>query len=288
MRRAWLALALAAAPARAQVDPGIAADRLVPAAGPTALIAVEGADLPPPDRTAAALAFGYLARPLAVANTFTSATVSHPVAAAATVDAAVELGLTRWLALGLGLPAVVWQRGDRLAGLGVSDADAERPLASYALGDVRLRAKLLLPGPARGLRIALVGILTLPAGGERDFAATSGPTFEPRLIAELARSYFAVAANLGVRFAPDRAVFASHFGDELDWGIGAIAGAWRLRGLVELAGAVGESTHPVEARAAARVLLPRGFAIDAGAGFALVSQPQSPEWRLFAVARWIR
>jgi hypothetical protein len=57
---------------------------------------------------------------------------------------------------------------------------------------------------------------------------------------------------------------------------------------LEFAGAVGESIHPTEARLAGRVLLPRGFAVDAGAGAALVAQPQAPQWRLFAVARWTR
>jgi hypothetical protein len=276
-----LALLLLARAAAAQ-DTGIAADRLQPAVGPTAFVGVEGADLPRPSGVAAALSIGAVDRPIALVNRETGATVSVPVASLGVLDGAAEVGLGR-IALGLGAPVTLWARGDRLAQLGVGD---ERPLGGTGqLGDVRLRAKAAL-GSAGRLRVALVGVFTVPGGGARDFAATSGPTFEPRLVAQLGVRFLVAAVNLGVRFAPERALFATRFGDELDFGVAAMAGLHRLRAIVELAGAVGDGARPVELRGALRWNAPRGFSLDAVGGAGLTADATAPRWRVAGVVRW--
>jgi hypothetical protein len=227
------------------------------------------------------VAFGYVARPIMIVDRTSGALVSRPVSAIGTVDAALEIGLWRRLAIGLGMPATLYARGDRLAGLGVGD---DRPLASPKLGDVRFRAKVAL-AETRSVRIAVAGIFTLPASGENDFAATAGPTFEPRLIADVTTSHVLFAAQVGVRFMPDRVLFGTHFGDELSFAIGATSG-WRwFRIVTELAGAVGEEVHPIEARGALRFLLPHALSVDAGAGGGLDRDPTAAQWRAFLILR---
>ncbi len=280
MRRGALVALLVAAPASA-ADTGIAADPFVAAPGPGALITVEGAEVPPPDSASATFALGYAANPLTLYNRVTGATVSHPVAGALAADVAAEVGLAPRLALGLGVPATLWARGDRLAAVGAGD---ERPLDGPHFGDVRLRAKLVLATGGR-VRAALVGALTLPGGGERDFAATDGPTFEPRLVVDAAFARVTVAARAGVRFASARSLFGTRFGDTLEWGAGAAGGFARARLVVEAAGAVGSDVHPLELRCALRFLLPLGLSVDAGAGAGLLRQPTEPAWRLFLILR---
>ncbi|MSP62170.1 MAG: hypothetical protein EXR72_17925 [Myxococcales bacterium] len=271
-----------ARPAAAQLDPGVVADRFVPAPGPSSLLAVEGGDFPAPGLSAGALSLGYVARPITIVNRVTGAVVSRPVSSLATADAAVEVGLTRHLAIGLGVPLIIAARGDRLAGLGSGE---ERPLAPLVFGDVRLRIKVRL-FDRRAVHLALAGIFTAPGGGERDFAATAGPTFEPRAAGDFASRWITVAAHVGYRFAPQRTFLATRFGGELDWGAGAVIGPWPLRAVVEVQGAVGVDVHPIELRGALRVVLPRGFSIDAGGGAGLVRDPTTPSWRAFAVARY--
>ena len=263
-------------------DTGIAADRFVPAIGPNAMISVEGGDAPAAGAVAMAASIGYLSQPITLVNRITGDLVSRPVRAAVDADLAVEIGLTHWLAIGLGVPLTLGSRGDRLAGL---DSGDERPLASPTLGDVRLRAKFHL-GDERGAwsyRFALLGILTAPAGGESDFAATSGPTLEPRLAASVAWHWLAVSADLGYRFAPARTLAGTNFGNELAGGIAASAGVWRVRAILEY---VASSAGPSELRGALRALLPRNVAIDAGIGGGLNHDAATPAWRAFVVVRY--
>lgn len=271
--------ALASSSARAQgIATGIAADRFVPAVGPGAMISVEGGGAPDAGEVAMAVSLGYLARPLTLGNRVTGEVVSRPVSAAVDGDLAAEVGLTRWLALGLGIPITLASRGQRLAGL---DSGDERPLASPSLGDVRLRAKLHVEAPW-GFRLALLAIVTAPAGGESDFAATSGPTIEPRFAGSYEWRWLALAVDVGYRFAASRTLATTRFGNELAGGLAASAGAWRLRGIVELSTAAGAS----ELRGALRAVLPRNCSVDVGAGAGLGHQPTTPEWRAFAILRY--
>jgi hypothetical protein len=283
---AVIAVLLCCTVARAQ-STGIAADRFVPGVGPATLVGGEGAEVTPPKQVALALSLGGVRDPLKLVLRDGSL-LSRPVRWQLATDLAAETGVWRRIAVGVGLPVVWWAAGDRLRGTGVDDA----PLGSPRAGDLRLRAKATLVGDptARGLHLAALVQVTIPLGGEHDFAATDGVTVEPRVIADVRLPRVALAAALGVRFAPERKLFQTSFGDELTWTVGAIVLALerrvRLHFIVEGAGAVGSSvgTRPVELRGAARLGV-RWFSLDLGAGAGVDADAGAPSWRVFAVAR---
>jgi hypothetical protein len=289
----WLAVAilLAAPGALAQTSTGIAADRFVPAVGPLSLFSVEGAPVTEAGALRWALSLGWVQDPITLRNDFTGALVTRPVSGQLSADLSMELGLwKRRLALSMGLPVVLSQSGDRLAGV---DADT-KPLASPAGGDFRARLKLALVGdPERaGLHVGVGLELTLPFGGERDFAATSTATVAPRLYGDARIGPVVLMANLGVRFAPDRTLFRTTFGDELLWSAGAGWAAFLTRRgfwgglLAEFAGAVGSGsgTRPAEFRSGVRAGY-RSLSLDLGAGLGLDTDATAPAWRIFAVVR---
>jgi hypothetical protein len=282
-----LVILMLTAPLRTEAaSTGIAVDRLVPAVGPIAMIGVEGADVTRFGQGALALSFGLVRDPIHL-ELPTGEILSRPVRWQASTDVSAEAGLWKnHLALAVGLPVVWWQAGDRLRGTGVD----ERPLASPAAGDLRLRIKAALLGNQR-VHVAALVQLTVPLGGEANFAATDGVTVEPRLIIDVRLHQVLLAAALGARFASERQLFETTFGDELTWSLGAGARAWAKRRLylellAEASGAVGSSsgTRPVELRGAVRLgIWP--FSLDVGAGAGVDDQVGAPAWRLFVMAR---
>ncbi len=285
MRQLALLLLTAPAWAASGASTGIAADRLVPGVGPVVMVGVEGADVTPLGQGSLALSLGVVRDPLRLVLP-SGDLLSRPVRWQLTNDLSAEAGLwSNRLAFAVGLPVVWWAAGDRLRGTG-----DERPLASPTAGDLRLRLKAALLGSERVHVAALVQV-TVPLGGQADFAATDGVTVEPRLLVDLRLGPVLVAAALGVRFASDRQLFQTTFGDELTWSLGVGGRLWTRRRLfVELmgegAGAVGGSsgTRPVELRGAVRLGI-SPVSIDVGAGAGVDGDAGAPAWRLFVVAR---
>jgi hypothetical protein len=269
---------------------GIVADRLVPGVGPLTLFGGEGAAVTPVGRLSWMLSLGYVRDPIKLANALTGDLVSRPVAAQTTLDVAAEVGLYRQrIAFSFGVPLVLAATGDRLAGLDTDD----RPLWGMAGGDFRLRAKAALLGnpERRGLHVAAALEVTLPGGGQRDFAATSGVTVMPRLIGDLRVGPVLFVAGAGVRFQPERSLARTAFGDELDWNAGALVALFARRGveggaIAEFAGQVGASpgTRPAEVRGGFRIGW-RSLSLDLGAGAGLDGDVGAPAWRVFAIFR---
>jgi hypothetical protein len=265
---------------------GIPVDRFVPGTGPSVLLGAEAADVTALGQGSLALSLGYLRDPIQLALP-SGELLSQPVRQQLSTDVSAEAGIfRRRIAIGVGLPVVWWQRGDRLQKTGIDEA----PLASPVGGDMRFRAKAALR--ATGIfHLALLLTVTAPLGGQHHFAATDGVTVEPRLIADVHLGRVFVAAGLGVRFAPERQLFLTHFGDELTWVLGVGVAAWRgkkahLALMAEGAGAVGAEpgTRPVELRGALRFGWGT-FSVDAGAGGGVIAEVGAPAWRLFLVAR---
>lgn len=270
---------------------GIAADRFVPAPGPAAFAQVEGASVAPLGQvwlTGGAVALG---DPLRLRNARTGVQVSEPVQLRVGMDLAAELGILRnRLAIGVGLPAALWQRGDRLVGTGGSAVDADAPLATTAVGDIRLRIKALITKPEQRLLLAVVTELTLPGGGQRDFVATQSATVSPRLISGLRVGRISAAANAAVRFAPQRSLYESSLHNTFEWGVAA-AGELPAKRIslalgVEATGALnlvsGNYLHSTELRSFLRLAWWRA-AIDFGGGGGF--GPLTPSWRAFLVVR---
>jgi hypothetical protein len=287
-----VAILLAASTAGAQKSTGIAADRFVPAIGPITLFAVEGAPVTEYGQMSWALSLGWVQDPITLRNALTGALVSRPVESQLGADLSMELGLwKRRLALSMGLPVVLSQDGDRLAGV---DTDTRR-LASPAGGDFRVRLRFALVGdPTRdGLHVAVGLTLTLPFGGEQDFAATSTVTVMPRLYGDVRVGPVLLAAGVGVRFAPERALFRTVLGDELDWNAGAGWAAFAHNGywgavIAEFGGQVGSQvgSRPAEFRAGIRAGR-KLISLDLGAGLGLDGDVGAPAWRIFAVVRHV-
>jgi hypothetical protein len=286
--RVVVAVLLLSSAARAQ-DTGIVADRFVPGLGPHALLAAEAAEVTAPGEASFAMSLDALGDPIRLRSKFTGERVSTPVAGQIVGDLGMELGVVKRLAVAIGMPVVLYARGDRLAGTGVSD----RPLAAPVGGDLRLRVKAAFVGDPThsGLHVAVLVQLTVPTGGEGDFAATSGVTVEPRLIADYRVGIVTVAIAIGARFAPERKLFLTTFDDELTWvgGVGVAAvrrGAFRFDVIAEAAGGVGaaDGTRPVELRGAARFGL-GAWSVDLGGGAGLDADVGAPSWRALAVLR---
>jgi Putative MetA-pathway of phenol degradation len=287
--RALALLLILGGVARAQeASTGIAADRFVPGVGPLALAGAEAAETTPVGTLSCALALSGVGGPLRLKNALTGAAVSTPVRWQVSAIAALETGLWRRIAAAVIVPIVLAQDGDRLRGTG-----DDRPLGAPTGGDLAVRVKAAFVGdPARpGLHLAAALQVTVPLGGDSDFAATSGVTVEPRVVLDLRYGRLVLALDAGARFATDRKLFTSQFGDELVWIVGASYGVIErervgLTAIGEAAGAVGPSdeARPVELRAAGRLRL-GPIAIDLGGGAGVDGAVGAPAWRAFAVVR---
>lgn len=287
--------------AEAQRSTAIPADRFVPAVGPGAMLQAEDGQVAPRFQLFGALAFSYLSAPIVLRGS-DGAAQSDPVRDRVGADLALELGLGARLALGLGLPVVLFQGGDRLQGSG--DPETARPLASSAVGDLRLRGKASLLRPGLPVTLGSVLELTVPAGGQEDFAASAAPTFAARLLFGARARLLSIALDAGVRFAPSRRLYQTPVGHRFEWAaaLGLLPLPPRLRRpglgvLAELAGAVdplvglpadASRSVPVEARGALRGVLALPFGpvtLDLGAGLGLTSAAAAPAYRVFLLLR---
>jgi hypothetical protein len=285
---------VAAAPARAQSPPpstttAVPADRLTPAIGPGSFVGVEGGATTPAGELSWLLSLGLVRDPLKLTHAYAGGVVSRPVHDQLVGQIALEFGVWRRFAVAVGVPVVLYQDGARLRGLGVDESH----LTATVAGDIRVRVKALLAGDAArgGWHAALQLTVTAPGGGQHDFAASNGATIEPRLVVDWQGARVGLAATVGARFAGERTLFTTTFGDELVWGAAARLRLWaRPRGaltaIVEAEGAAGASagTRPVELRPALRATL-RALTLDAGAGFGLDGDAGAPAWRVSVIAR---
>lgn len=269
---------------------GIAADRFVLAPGPSAFGQVEGAPVAPEGQVWFTGLASAAVEPLRLRSLVTGEQVAEPVSFRTTLDLGAEFGVWRKrLAFGLGVPVAVWQIGDRLQTTGSTDpgSDVSSPLATTAIGDIRLRGKALLSPPDRPLQAALVLEVTFPGpGGAANFVANSGMTVAPRLVGGFRKGRIAAAVNLDLRFAPARTLYDTTLHNSLGYG-GAVAGDLLLRrvGLALIAEATGQLNlvsgqylPSTEVRGLLRIAWWRGaLDIGGGAGFGALA----PTWRAF-------
>jgi hypothetical protein len=289
-RAAAALLACACATAHAQsASTGIAVDRLTPAVGPNGFAGIEGGATTPAGAVSWMGSLGFLRDPIVLERAFGGGVVTRPVHEQLTTQVALEYGVWRRLAVLVGVPVVLYQDGDRLRGLGLDDARLQATVA----GDIRVRLKASLVGDPRGSgwHLGLALTVTAPGGGQHDFAATSGATLEPRLMADWHGSRLALGATVGARFAEDRTLLLTTFGDELVYGAAASLAlvarpAATVTLIAEVEGGAGASsgTRPVELRGAVRAGL-RALSIDAGAGFGADDDTGAPAWRVFVITR---
>lgn len=276
-------------PSLPRLDTGLAVEHFVPGIGPGAFLGLDGAG-PPAERAAFALSLSHATRPLTVRNRLSGELIATPVRSLLTLDVGAEATLLPRLSVGVGLPVALAMSGDRLGGLGLGD---EAPLSGSALGDLRARLRVLLLHVPRFSTSALL-LATLPLGGEDRFFATSGPTVEPRLVAEWRpQRFLRVGGDLGLRFSPTRQLFDVTWAHELHAGLALdghlpFRGIERLHLLVEaiLTRPVGGSANGwAEVRGGLRLLALRGLSVDVAAGGGFPSGMGTPVPRVLMTAR---
>ncbi|MCG8421202.1 MAG: OmpA family protein, partial [Proteobacteria bacterium] len=134
-----------------------------------------------------------------------------------------SLGLWDLVDIGLVLPLTAHRGRTELEALSI-DPD------SAGLGDFRVVPKLRFFGLGSHLRLAFSLPLSLPTG-TGDFSSDEAITAEPTLIFDLyGDSGARIAANLGLRFRPERRLVNLRVGNELTYGIGARIPLGSMRG----------------------------------------------------------
>lgn len=290
-RTPGLGLLLLLCTSTAAQSAGLPADRFAPAPGPDSFVQVEGAALPRPGQLAATAALWTASRPLVLRGAYINEEIAVPVEQRVALDLGADLGIWRGrLALGLGLPLVLWQAGDRLARSGGPDAAA--PLDTTVVGDLRLRAKAQLYGSRNG-RLALAGLseLTLPAGGRDSFAGRSSVTVALRGLLTAHRGRFSLGLAAAARFGPREQLYQSIFQHAFEWGVAVgleLLRRPRLLLIGEATGVLGFvgpfPSYPVEAGGALRIGN-RRLAVDLGAGAGMPDAALTPRWRAFVLFR---
>jgi OmpA-OmpF porin, OOP family len=284
-------------------------DRLTPPPGPGAFFQVEDGDVAPHLATSFGAMTTVLHQPLvvySVADTMhvdKGETLSRPVETRVALELMAAIGLYGRYQVGLVLPLVLFQDGDRLRGLDLPAMEENQPLATTTQGDLRLHGKIRLVEPpfGYGLGVATDVVLTLPTGDDEQFAGEAGPVIEARLIGSWRTRRFAAAANLGPRLRTEEVQFLDPtlvHGNEIGWGrAGSVllpGGQARWTAVAELTGAWGvdagdgtESPDPSEVRGGVRYDVMPGWSVGAALGGGLGERDVgSPAWRFVADVRF--
>ena len=180
--------ATAAAAQRAPAsEPAFSVERFTPAPGSALWIGVEDADVPAAGRWVVTGSTWIASRPIVLRALSTGAESTEPVRLRWGQEVAVARGLGARYLVGLAVPAAL-QWGDRLAGIGLSEA----PLARAVLGDLRLHGRARVGGAPGAPGLAAAGS---PGGRRRtqpsarhdrgragpSSPAAAGPTPRPAL-----------------------------------------------------------------------------------------------------------
>jgi hypothetical protein len=280
--------------------PAFSVERLVPAPASGTWVGLEPADVLPAGYWALTFTTSLMSRPMVLRDVQTDVEASEPVRLRWGTDVVAGRGLGSRYLVGLAAPLVV-QSGDRLQGIGLS----ERPLARYAIGDVRLHGRARIAGAPgdRGLGAALAATITLPTGDDDHFAGEAGWMLSWGLRVGYRAPRVEVLANASLRLRTTEVILLSParpHGNELTVGLGA---AFRFDALGRAFGspdrawllAESESTlgdspgtgargpSPSELRVSARVNLHHCWSLALGGGGGLTPDSiGSPAWRIFA------
>jgi OmpA-OmpF porin, OOP family len=219
MARLWVVIAVLgiAAPAVAQRE--VAIDRLEPAFDRHGFIGIQGTRAPGPLQLDAALWMGW-SRSLLELRGRPETIVDHRLSS----NAMIQLGLGGRFALGLDIPLVLYQSGDR------HGLDEQGALTRFAGGDPRLvfRARLLgeeateePPERAEGFGLAALASVSAPLGADRGFVGEASSVTHLQLLADFHVLGLGVGAFLGWRHRFQHEVLGSVvFRDELQFGLG--------------------------------------------------------------------
>ena len=298
------ALAASATAAAAQIapasKPAFSVERFTPVPGSALWIGVEDADVPAAGRWVVTGSTWIASRPIVLRALSTGAEASEPVRLRWGQEVAIARGLGARYLVGLAVPAAL-QWGDRLAGIGLSEASLQRAV----LGDLRLhgRARIVGAPGETGLAAAVAAALTLPTGDDGDFAGEAGAVLAWGLRAGYRTADVAITGGAGLRLRTEEVVLLSParpHGNELTASLGVAArlaplgrqfGAGdRAWVLAEVEAALGDDAgkgargpSPAEARLGVRADVAHcwSVAVAGGGGFTR-AEVGSPGYRLIA------
>jgi outer membrane protein OmpA-like peptidoglycan-associated protein len=177
------------------------------------------------------------------------------------------------------------------------------PVASSALGDLRLATKLALLRETAPIGLAALLDLRLPTGDKSAFAS-DGLALQPGLVATHTFGRLRVDAQVGYLFRQPGQYAQLVVDDGLTYGLGTslpLANpegtglASRTRAMAELVGGWPRGNDasteryraPLSVRGGLRTALGRGFSVEAGAGTGIGEAGYGREsWRVFGGIRW--
>jgi outer membrane protein OmpA-like peptidoglycan-associated protein len=207
-----------------------------------------------------------------------------PVERQVVLDVGFALGLFNFAEVGVSFPVALNQAGDSLEQIGGVGA-----ISGAAPGDLRFVGKAkIVGGPKKdkGFFLNFNPELTLPTGSGGEFFGAQSPAAKIALNGEWKSGKLNVGATVGPRFQEKVILDQVITGNELTFGLGAQAQVIKkLALLAELEGSQSledGGANPLEARAGAKIQLPKGLFIPIGAGFGLNQQVGAPGFRIFA------
>ena len=191
-----------------------------PPTHPEALLSLEPSSSPAPGEWNVGAWSSYAYRPIVVTDNFSDddvAVIRHQLS----LDLVGSVGLAERIALGVSLPAVLYQAGeDAPASLGMSG-----PAPTAALGDLAIdaRATMLPQGTLGGFGLAARARVTLPTGNPSSFISESATRTELGLLGELGVLGLSLRGAAGVRVRSEEQRFAGGtYGHDLPWALGFV------------------------------------------------------------------
>ncbi len=287
LRRGSVALfvvALLASTAPAQVvSDEIGIERFRPAIDRAGLFDVEWAGVPSHLTWSAGILVGFAHAPLVVYDRDGTA-VDSLVDRRVTTTLVGSLSLWERLQVGITADVVGYQSGSNAA-------PTMSSLPRGGIGDLRLVAKTWLAGNDH-LGVAIVPVLTIPAGGGEGFLREAGVAFAPALAISATADRLRMAVNAGYNMRTRVATTGLVSDDEafaraaLGVAVAARSEAWLSSSVAAPISEVEKNQVAVEMFVGGAHGITRSIALVGAAGFGLQNGFGTPDWRALAGVRY--
>jgi OmpA-OmpF porin, OOP family len=235
-RRALLAsaaLLLSATAARADTTPSLDLRTFHAPIDPSSGVWVTPADAPATGEWNVGAWFSYAFRPVVLRDPTTKSIALDVIEHQVTSDVVASVGLWHRLQLGVDVPILIYQTGDKPTAA-ATQAVGAYTVPAQAFGDLALVAKLTIVRPTGGdlggFALALEERLSLPTGDTASFIGDGAVVNEARLLAEYRLAALGLHAGLGFTLRGAQGDFAcgtvgvaacsSRFGNEIPFGLG--------------------------------------------------------------------
>ncbi len=222
-----LAFVSPGANARAQTVPSIDARTWQPSPDPSASLVLEPATTPGAWQWNVGAWAHYAQDPVVLRNS--TGVESRPVAHLVAADLVAEIGLGDRAAVGLDVPAFLWQDGTSSLPVGVVTGGT---VPASGIGDVSALGKVTLVSNDRqsvvaGWGLAVLAAVSIPTGDRASFLSDGAVGASMRVLCEYALGVGAVRAVVGYsaraeRTWPDATVGGVPFGNALPWALGVV------------------------------------------------------------------